>query len=372
MPEDTTNLETTQSSESSTEQQTTEGQQATPEVTTAKLGATTSLDEVLKKAFDEMPASQTGNEEADKSAVLKKNTTDEEKKDEEVEDEKKETEQKTDEADKKDEPEKGPVPLERFQEVNEKANKLEAELTDTKPFADAQRNLIKHCTENNISQEQFQYWMSIAAEASRNPAKALEMLKPTIKVFEETSGDALPADLAKAVADGEMTEAVAKRLAKAEAQQKWGQRIQQQTSEQQKQQQLHDATQKYVAEMKSALDGWVSSKSKDADFAPKKAGDPDGKFELVLTYLKSEAQDAQQSGTLKNKDDLVKLANKVYDAVTASLNKFAPRQKVNGSHVTSTKSSASTKGAPKSLEEAIADRLQSKHGISWTPPTIRK
>lgn len=326
------------------------------------------LDSVLKEAYDKATTSPVEEEKAADGGVLNKNTTEIEEK---VEGKEEPSTEEKEEAAKVEADAKGPVPLERFQEVNEKFKVASQELEDTRPWADAQRNLVKFCQDNSISQEQYQYWMSVAKEASVNPRKAREMLDPTLKYLDEHSGNALPSDIEKAVANGEMTKEVAQRLAKAEANQKWGQQVQQRTAQQAQQDALKQQTQAFVNDMKSGLDAWVQSKQKDADFAPKKPGEPDGKFEFVLMRLHNEALIAQQNGTLKGTEDLKKLADKAYSDVSASLAKFAPRAQTNGHKLSSTKSSGSIKVEPKSIDEAFAQRLNDKHGIKWSPP-VRK
>lgn len=361
-------LETKNGSEASTEQPNTP--LAEPKVEGAEVAtAKESLEDVLKTQF-EKSTSQLDEANSANGDVLKKNTTNEEKTAEKVEEKKEEpsTEEKKEPAQE----EKGPVPLERFQEVNEKAKKFELELADEKPWADAQRTLAKNLQEANVSEEQFFYWVEVAKLASTNPAKALERLKPTLDYLQRTSGDSLPEDLAKAVADGELTKEMAQRIAKAEAQQKWGQQSQEKTAQELRQQRLTEETTRFVSDMKSALDGWVSSKKTDVDFVPKKnEKEPNGKFEFVMNEIRLSALDAQQKGTLKTPKDLVDMANAAYVSVGASFGKLAPRQKVNGSHVSSTKSSGTVSQEPKSLDEALSNRLKQKHGIDWSP-AVRK
>lgn len=337
---------------------------ATPVQTPAK----ESLDDVLKAAYEKSkPQIDTEEEKAADSDVLKKNTTEEEKEEESAEDkpdEAKPAEIKTDN--------KGPVPLERFQEVNDKAVRFERELADEKPWADAQRSVVKHCSDNNITSDQFKYWMDVAALASSNPAKALETLGPTLDYLKSNSGDKLPDDLQKMVDNAEIPKPIAERIAKAEAAQRWQGKAQERTAEQQKQQVVQAETQKYVSEMKSALEGWIGSKKSDVDFMPKKNGEPDGKFEFVMQKLRLDLDDASKSKTLQSKEDLIKLAEQAHKDVTTSLSRYLPKPKVNGNRISSTKSNGSVKISPATLEEAVAERLKTKHGIAWTPSAKRK
>src|SRR5882757_5211344 len=106
-------------------------QTATPPVAQAKQ----SLEDVFKAHLDKVASQATkAEEEAEKQIEPEVPPTDPEKeKEEEKEGEK--------EPEKKEGDEKAPVSYERFVEVNEAKGKAEKELEDTKPWAEAHRNL---------------------------------------------------------------------------------------------------------------------------------------------------------------------------------------------------------------------------------------
>lgn len=256
------------------------------------------------------------------------------------------------------------VPYERFTEVNEKAQRFERELQDEKPWAEAQRSIVKHLTEHNISQEKFFWWMEVAAKFETDPAKALELLSPVVKQLGEYSGDTLSPEHQKMLDEGIPKDFVM-RLAKAEGKAKAEARTRELTQKQQQDLAVKAQVNQFVADAKQQLDAFIQGKKSDVDFTPKKQGEPDGKFELFMR----EVDLAIRSGAVKQPSDMAKVTQQAYDNVSATLGRYAPKPKVNGKHVSSTKSNGtSTNGAPKSLDEAMQRMLKSKHGLDWRIP----
>lgn len=270
------------------------------------------------------------------------------------------TEKKEDgKTDEKKADEKGPVPYERFNEVITAKNVAEQQLNDMKPLADHYLSIHTHCEANNISPDEFRYWMNVAALSKSDPAKALEVLQPQLQQFQSFTGDALPPDLKAAVEAGEIKLEHAKRLVAAENKTKFGQQQQQVTMQQLRQQQEQQLAQSF----QSALGAWISTKKgTDPDFVPKSSeNDPDGKFELFLHKLDV---DARRSG-IKSAADLVALAEKVLTSVNTTVGRFSPKPP-NGSKVIRSTNARSTSIAPKTFEEAISAGA-AKAGIAFTP-----
>lgn len=319
------------------------------------------LENVISDVFK---ASQSSGEQQDKASdVQQSNSTEKENKDSvkeeaaESEDkgEKDQTEQKQEDVDK------GPVPYERFAEVNKKAKELTQQFEESKPLLEAHRSVIDHCQRNNISEEQFQNWMTIAALAGTDPEKALQHLEPLVTQLKSLTGDVLPKDLQEMVDNNEIPLEVAKRLAKAESQSKFGQQRTQLTE----QQLIQQKQQAFVEQMTGSFSSWQKSKmDSDPDFVPKgKPTDADGKFELFLNKFALDAKAAN----VQSAQELIAVAEKAYNAINSSLQKFMPkstRTKV----LLSTRSSSSTRTAPKNVDDAIS-AAAAKHGISFTVPT---
>lgn len=270
-----------------------------------------------------------------------------------------------DKGDKKqDEVKEGePVPYERFKENNDELVALKGEMEQVRPLLEAQKSVIEFCRENQVSSDEFRYWMNLAAMAKNDPAKALEALKPKLEEMQSFTGDKLPEDLAKAVENGEVSMAVAKRLVAAENKLKYGERQVQKSQEEL----LAERQQQETTRMTGVFNSWVQAQAKgDPDFQPKKAPNaPDGKFELFLYRFKSDADNALRSGKLKNENDMIAIAQESYKAITSTVSSMLPKPG-NTKTVLSTRSSATPKSGPKTFEEVVAGAA-AKHGIDFVP-----
>lgn len=336
----------------------------TTEATTTTTGAATapSLEEVLKAHMEKVLSPEPKVEEPVVKVEEAKSEEDEAKAKEEAEKKVKEEQALADEA-------KKPVPYDRFHEINEAKTKLEQELEGEKPWADAHRSISKFLGDHQVTKEQFQFWIDVMANSNSNPSKALEMLQPVIDQIKDVSGDKLPADLQKLVDDTVIPLDVAKRLAKAEATQKFTDRQVQKTAQQRQQELVKQQTDTYIATMSKAFNEWVGSKTKDADFSPKKNGDSNGKFEMVVSHIT--ALLSSEGTSVKTPEDYKKLCEKAYKDVDATLSRYAPRQKASPTPVVTNRANGSQKKESLTFEEKASEMLVQKHGIKWEPP-VRK
>ncbi len=327
---------------------------------------TQTVEDVIQKVFKSHSSSEKGESE---SGVKKSNATEneEEKKGEAEESEVTDSEASKDKSGEKEEGEtekkevdKSPIPYERFAEVNSKKVELETRLEQLKPVTDAYESLTAHCTKAGIDEQQFNYWMEVAAQCNLNPSKAMEILQPVLQKLQGFTGDALPKDLAEMVENNEIPLAFAKRLAAAEANREFGQKMQQRTE----QQKVQEKQQQYVAELTNSMNSWLGSrKTTDADFTPKSDQNaPDGKFEFFLHKFRAEAE----SANLKSAQELIALADRVYKGVSTSFEKFAPR-KTQTKVLPSSRSVTNGSGAPKSFEDVIEQRAAA-HGLHFQAP----
>lgn len=320
-----------------------------PPVQTAAKPEVNGLDKVIQDAFDKASSQDVKAEEK-----VQETKAPEEKQEE--------PETRVEEG-KEQEAEKGPIPYERFAEVNQAKVQYEQQLAEYKPLVDAHQSVIQHCQTNNISPDEFADWMDIAALVKTDPIEAMKRLQPQLERLQAFTGDKLPPEYQKAVNDGEITLEYAKRLVKAESQSKFGEQRQQMTLKQFEEQQQ----QRYVQELTSSLSNWVTSKKgSDPDFVPKsKEIDADGKFEFFLHKFAVDSKNSK----VKGPHELIALAEK-----TLSLINSNPRfkTKVNGTPpvVRSSNSSSRISTPPKTVEEAISLRAK-EHGIEWSPSSRR-
>ncbi len=276
-------------------------------------------------------------------AALAEETTDEEKKEDGVEQNQQE-EGKAEEA--KVEADQGPVPYKRFAEVNEAKNQFEQKFKEVEPIVEAYRSWVNYFQQNNITEEEHNFWMTVAAQYKNNPEEALKALQPKYAELQSYKGEVLSPELTKAVENGEMSLEWAKKLAQAENRQK---HIEKQTLQQQKQQQ-EVQNQRFMQEIQSSFANWSQQKLlSDVGFKPK--SDPnakDGRYEFVLHKIGSEWQRAG----VKTPQDLIAFAEKCYNDVKGAFENGQTKR--NGVNVRSNQSSSQGVGEPKSLDEAIS------------------
>jgi hypothetical protein len=288
----------------------------------------------------------------------------EEKKEEttKVEGETKVEEGKVETTEKK-EDDKSPIPYERFHEVNTKKNEAERTLTEFKPLVEAHMSVVKHCTDNNITEEEFRYWMEMAALAKNDPAKALERLQPQLQSLQSFTGDVLPPDLRASVEAGEITEPMAKRIAAAESKGKLSTQQAEQIRQQQQQQREVQQQQQTNQAIQTALGTWAQQQiTSDPDFKPKAQQDaPDGKYELFLYRLKAEINSAKEL----TPQTIVQIAIASKKAIDASFGALKP--KVNGqTHIRSSQSGTSVRPQIKTLDDAMAAGARAV-GVEFNP-----
>ena len=260
---------------------------------------------------------------------------------------------------------KNPVPYERFEEVNTKKEELEQRFEQLKPLLEAQQSVINHCVENNISEQQFYYWMDIAGLANSNPIQALEKLQPILEQLQGLSGDSLPKDLQEMVDNNEIPLALAKRLAKAEAMTKFGEGRSKVIEQKSKEQLMQEKQKQFFTELTNSMEQWKQRKAtSDPDFMPKQGKEaPDGKFEFFLDKFELEVSRSKP----KSAQELVALADKVYASLGTAFEKLFPK-KAATRHVHSNRSTTTGNGAPKSLDDAIS-QAAAKHGIAFSAPS---
>jgi len=243
----------------------------------------------------------------------------------------------------------GPVPYERFTEVNNRAKDYEQQLAQLRPLVEAHQSVINHCQQYGITPEKFSYWMGIAALDESDPIKAREALAPKIQSYQALTGEVIAPDLQKAVDEGSLSLDYARELTKARG----ATQLAQQNQARQAQTWQTQQQQRLVREYEQTMETWVANKTKlMPEFKPK--ADPnakDGSFEFFLKMFETEVKNAG----IRAPADIVKVA----DQVLASLNDFKqsgiPRPAAQKG-IRSSTSTAAVKAKPQTLEEVVRNR----------------
>ena len=270
-----------------------------------------------------------------------------------------ESEKSEEQVETKEEPkveDKGPIPYERFAEVNKAKVEAEQLIESQKEAVSAYNKIEEFCNTHGIAPEDFSYWLNVAALTKNDPAKAMEMLNPKVQELQSFKGEILSPELQSAVENGEMSLEWAKKLAAAENQQKFSQRQTKFTQEQVEQQRQ----QKFMQDVQTSFDSWAHSKlTNDPDFKPKSGANArDGKFEFVLHKIGAEWQKAG----IKTPQDLTAFAEKCYQEINGSVSAFGGTKKT-PTIVRSNQSTSAAQGEPKTMDDAI-NRAFLKAGVA--------
>ena len=288
--------------------------------------------DALAKNAPKKESSTEKKEDADESGSTEDQDPKEEKAEEKVDAEapQEEGEEKKIEADD----EKGPIPYERFKEVNEKATEYEAKVKEYEPLAQAHQSIVNFCQENNISNEDFQQMLEIGRLIQVDPAAARKAIEPIWSALNGLTGETLPADLAQEVEDGTLTQARAKEIAKLRGTHQFS-NLQSQNTQKRLQQ---DQQRQFVNSVQSAVKTWSDTKVlADPDFKPKPGPNaPDGKYEVYVDKFSV----LLANNPPKTVADAIKHAEAAYSAVNKMFTSLRPAKPVS-KNLSSTKSTSS-------------------------------
>ena len=224
----------------------------------------------------------------------------------------------------------------RFVELNEKVKALEVPAR----FGSEVSNYLRN---NNVPIETFDMALGICKLLANDPSAALQKLEAVVTDLRGATGENIPVDLQKRIDEGEMTESVAKEMAKLRATHK----MTTQQTETQKQQAHQNA-------MLSSMQSWLTDKQKtDPDYKPRIGGDTTeaaNKFELVEAVF---ARLCSQTPPA-NPQQAVALAEKAYSTVNATYKKsLTPAKPAKKVFRAGGQGGGKTNSEPKSLADAI-------------------
>lgn len=106
-----------------------------------------------------------------------------------------------------------PVVRRRITNLTSQRNEARDQVKSFEPKAKTYDDLVSYCNGSKVSSEDFQYGLHIMGLVRTNPAQAWKELQPLINDLQAHVGEVLPADLAKEVDDGKISEERAKELA---------------------------------------------------------------------------------------------------------------------------------------------------------------
>jgi len=368
MPPENENLDVRNATESSTVDSTSadesggDNQSASPTDQAARTQSDTAdkttMSDVIKEAFDtaiKASESQTEGEEAEADSDAQKlNKTEEEAANDKSKVEDQTEEVTTEDKDKGKDEEKGPVPLERFQEVVKARQQVEQELNTLKPAAEQHQKIVEYCEQAHITPQQFQQMLEVQALLNTNPAEALKRLLPIVEQLQGATNGKLPDDLQREVDSGDLPLARAKEIAQLRVMSQHGEKVTKMTAAQRQAEQQRAEARRFQETLMAASDQWETTKrAKDPDYKPRaKPTDPMGKWEmteaLFLKKLHSRDERGQYVNLIKGPQDIVTLLDQAYSEASATFAAQRPKPK---SKPVLTRNGSSSK-QPKSFAEA--------------------
>lgn len=296
------------------------------------------------------------NEEAESSEA--EGETETESESEENKDEEGEGEESEEHEEKEEDDESKPPPFHthpRWKKMVAERDELKQQLALAGQDVESYRSITDFLSAHDVTNEQFQQAVQIAAALNTDPAKAREMLEP---IWKQLAGDGkLPADLAKEVENGVLTQSRAEEIARLRGESK----LREESKKRREALQVREREMAFLRDVQKSLMTWTNQKKvKDTKFQPKpNKSDPDGKYEWFLTKL-----DALFKATPpKTPQEAVQLAERAYADVGSVFKLPAaqpPKRRVPPSSQSTTKTSA---GKQPNTIRGIALKIAAKHGV---------
>ena len=218
----------------------------------------------------------------------------------------------------------------RWKEVN-------AKLKDAEPAAEQYRKITNFMENNHLSQQEMVDGFKVMAMMKQEPAEAYKALKAYVDKLAPFAGEVLPDELKRRVDDGFDSPETAKQLAALQAKEQFDRERFTQVQERQEQQQAVERQNAIV----NAVESWEKAEeAKDPDWS--------AKYEMVndrvMALLRTERP--------ASPSDAIEIARRALSDVNARLRPLAGRSTPIKSP-TSSLSSASTRPAPRSLDDVV-------------------
>ncbi len=211
----------------------------------------------------------------------------------------------------------------RFQEVLSKAKERDAFEQQAKSNSEKAKQWEYHqrfVEQHDIAQEDIAVVMNALAYAKTDPEKARQLLEPLVQSLQEVNPNVLPNDLQQQVKEGEISEAMAKRLWAAECKNRVGQRSG--TSAARKQQIA------LAESLQSTVSTWEANTRKaNPGFMPSKTGGV-GLFEITSRNFSYHLANANEPHTPALYLRCLEQAYKEARALLSTAKKPAPTRKV--------------------------------------------
>jgi len=217
-----------------------------------------------------------------------------------------------------------------------------AEREALKPKAEQYEKITTFMTTNRLSAEEMAKGLQVMALMKNNPVEAYKVLQGYVQNLAPLTGEVLPEDLKKEVEDGFIPESRAKELARLKAEREYSESYQRAMAEERE----REAEAARGRQMYDAVATWeAQEKAKDPDW--------DKKYEMVMDRVRT----LVGAGRPQSASEAVEVARRALADINSRLRPLAGRS-VDLRSPTSSLSSASTRPAPRSLEDVVRMGLQ--------------
>ncbi len=194
----------------------------------------------------------------------------------------------------------------RWKEVIQERNQARAEIEDLKPRAEFGEALSSYCRDNDISQEDLQTALELAALSKRDVKAFRSRLQEYADGIDYSTGERLPADIQKKVDEGHLDLESAKELAQLRESKKHGSAQVRKTQEQ--------LQREHTSSVSNALNSWeMSMKKTDPDW--------DTRRQLLTDRLSS----LWRTNPPQSVADAIALAEQANKFVKEQVAKFRPK-----------------------------------------------
>lgn len=315
-----------------------------------------SLSDVIEGALKGGDESDGGSESEDDEAESEK---DEDKSesgedgDKSEESKHRETDEKQDEEDDdgSDLEEGQRVPYDRFKKVIDQRNEtrervqtLESEVEQYR-YGHEQFSAVQgFMQENDLRPEDVVEALQIAAAFNRDPARAMEMLKPKVDMLQRYTGEVLPDDLRQRVEMGELGEQDAREIVRTRNE---AARVQQQAEAERARRDARDREQQSMR-VRNAM-------AMAADETQREIAASDPEYDRKAPFIQKELQLLIQQERPQSAADAMRLVRQAHQSVTDELRKLQPKPTIRRgpSGMDGGGSSSSAAREPSSMSEAI-------------------
>ena len=245
--------------------------------------------------------------------------------------------------------------LKHRRELRAEKAQLESQLTALQPAADMGTRLESFARDNDLSGDDMVKGLTIMAALRRGDWQTVyDGLAKPMRMAQEYLGHAIPADLRQQVAQGQLTEQMARQVARMRMDQQRTEVVRQ-AEQHQYAQRAHAQTQDQVTRSVSAFEHQLS------------ANDPDYGRKADFVKRVAQAKLQEKGGYISSVDEALKITKEAYDEVNVALRKLQPTPTATQRVPNGNGQTRSARPEPTTLYEAALQGLERSRNGAGLP-----